>query len=293
MSKLFKLLFFTSFIFLSCTKIRGNVVVIKAGDKEWTVKEIRNYFHLRVNKAFSEGQKPEDLKKELLNEILLRSVVENWGRQNQIQIEPISLTEEEKKSFPKYSVRRRALKDHKSYLSLYNLLLKNFFKKTPKPSLKEQKNFYNKNKDRFVEPATCRLKQILVEKKQLAQSLLNRLKQGENFDTLNQLYSLKKNPGWVKKGDLDIFDKACFDSPKPLSSVLKSPYGYHIFLVEEKRFRRQKNFQSVQRQILQNLKTKGAKEQFQIWLKQEIFKTPLFIDKNLLDKIHIQYKKSE
>ena len=267
------------------------------GQRVWTFKEVRDYFHFRLNGAFLEGQEPKNLKKEFLNEIFLRSLVENWAKQNQIQSKKIFLTEEDKKIASKHSPWFKALKDHKSYLSLYNLLLKDLVQKTLAPSLKKQKSFYNKNKSRFMEPASCHLKQIVVKKKKWAQALQKRLKQGESFDAFHKLHSLKRNPGWIKKGELDIFDKVCFkDQFKRvnfLSPVLKSPYGYHIFLVGEKKLSRQKTFQQVQKQIIQIFKTDQAKEQFQIWLKQEIFKTPLFVDKKLLDTIHIQYKINE
>ena len=58
-----------------------------------------------------------------------------------------------------------------------------------------------------------------------------------------------------------------------LSPVLKSPYGYHIFLVGRKKPEKQKTFAKVQKQIIKILKTREVKEQFQIWLKQELANT--------------------
>lgn len=292
MLKLSKQLFFISCVFLfSCTKTGNKAVVIKAGERIWTVKEVKNYFHFRVNKDFLEGQKkPEQLKKELLSELLLISIVENWAKKNQIQIKKSFLTEEEKKIFSKYSSRGKALKEHKNYLSLYNFLLQELSKKIDTPPLSQQKNFYNKNKQKFIEPASCHLKQVLVKQEKFAQSLLKRLKQGESFDTLNQAHSLKKNPGWVNRGDLEVFDRACQNPTRSLSPILKSPYGYHIFFVGGKKPSQKKSFKSVQKQIIQILKEKGLKEQFKNWLKEEMPKSHIFINKKLLDKIHIQYK---
>lgn len=263
------------------------------GDRSWTFHEIQDYFQLRL-KSFPPGkQNLKQIKKDILNEIFLRSLIENWAEQNQVQIKKPSLNEEDKSFFPKYNSRRKSLEDYKSYLSLYKFFLKHIFKKTPEPLLKEQKSFYSKNKALFSEPAGCYLKQILVKEKRLAIALQKRLKQGESFDKLSQLYSLQKNPGWVKKGDLEVFDRACFKNKESLSPVLKSPYGHHIFLVGGKKSKKQKGFHQVQNQIIQIFKAKTAKEQFQAWLRQEINKTPLFTDKKLLDKISIQYKTNE
>ena len=295
--KLFNSLFFVCFFIVSCTKTQDKAPVIKVGQRVWTFKEVQDYFQFRLQGSLSKGQQPKTLKKEFLNEIFLRSLVENWAKQNQIQSKKIVLTEEDKKIASKHSPWFKALKDHKSYLSLYNLFLDDLIKKTSDPSLKKQKSFYNQNKSRFIEPASCHLKQIVVKKEKWAQALQKRLKQGESFDIFHKLYSLKRNPGWIKEGELKIFDRICFNDnfkqTDSLSPVLKSPYGYHIFLVGKKKPRQQKTFKQVQNQIIHIFKTDQAKNQFQIWLKQEIFKTPLFADKNLLDTIHIQYKINE
>ncbi len=277
----------------SCEKLRGQATVIKVGERVWSFQELQDYTHFRLNLDFGENPDPKKLKKQILNEIIFRSLVENWAEENKSQSQKSSLTEEEKKRFSRFNPLRKALQDHKNYSSLYRVWLRAFLKNIPSPSLKEQKSFYNQNKSRFFEPARCYLKQILVREQPLAQALHKRLKQGEDFDELSGQYSLQKNPGWVEKGWLKVFDSACFEIEKPLSPVLKSSYGYHVFLVKGKKPARQRAFRSVQQAIIQILKEKQAKEHFPEWLKQEIFKTPVFIDKKLLDQIRIQYKNNE
>ncbi len=290
--KKFKLLAL-GFLCLSCAKTRDSDVVIKAGERAWTFKETQDYFQFRLSRSFPSAQKPALLKKEILNEILLISLVENWAKKTQTPGKKASLTKGEKQRFSANSRFAQALKDHKNHTSLYRLLLEDFFKKTPDPPLKEQRAFYSQNRASFSAPPSCRLKQILVNQENLAQTLLRRLKRGESFNELSRLYSLKKSPGWVKKGDLDVFDQACRRAKNSLSPVLKSPYGWHIFLVEEKELGRKKPFKSAQKQIIQILKGGKAKEQFQIWLKRETLKTPVWTNQGLLDKIRIQYKAKE
>lgn len=264
---------------------------MKVGPRVWTLEEFQKYLALHL-KAQPREPSPDFqlIKKELLNELLLISLVEIWAKEKNIQSKELSLTPEEKMIFSKEKFLLQALKHQKNHLSLYQLLLKELLKEIPKPSLKEQKAFYAQNKRLFDEPEKCYLKQIVVEQEKLAQSLQRRLIQGEDFDTLNQLYSLKPNPEWIKKGRLDIFDRACFDSKIKKHSILKSPYGYHIFFVEKTQPRQKKSFALVQNQIIQKLKEKKLPDQFQIWLKKELFKQPVWTNKKLLDKIHIQYK---
>ena len=281
-------LVFLSFFLISCEKIKQKRVVIKAGLSQWTFEEVQEYFRFRLKESSLQNKTAKDLKKEILNEILLRSLVENWAKKKKLKVQLPALNKEDEKAFLKFGLKRQALKDHKNYVALYELLLKDFFNAIPKPPLKRQKSFYNQHKARFKTPASCDLKQIVLETKNLAQSLVERLKQGENFEKLHQLHSIKQHPGWIRQGDLDIFDKACFSTKLP--AVLKSAYGYHIFKVQKKSPAQQKSFLAVQPLIIKILKQKEAKKQFSVWLKQETLKTSLFIDKKLLEKIHIQYK---
>lgn len=232
---------------------------------------------------------PSKIKKEFLNEIILKSLVENWGRRKKIKSSKVSLTKQERESFSRPTSLFKALRDHKNYMSLYALLLKDFIKKTPDPLIHEQKAFYQKNKKLFITPASCQLKQIVVEKKQLIQSLQKKLNQGESFELLSKLHSIKKHPNWVKKGDFKLFDRVCFEQNAPRKPI-KSHYGYHVFLVKAKQPGRKKLFKEVQNNIVQILKTKQSKKQFQIWLKQELFKTTVWTNPKLLDKIRIQHK---
>ena len=130
-----------------------------------------------------------------------------------------------------------------------------------------------------------------MDNQKLAQSIHNKIKDGESFETLKSLYSLKKITGWIKKGQWALFDKACFEEKSPLSPVLKSHYGWHIFLRTSLKSSRQKSFLESQKQIVKRLKTQELPSQIQSWLKQETLKTPFFKNKKLLDQIKIQYKR--
>ena len=293
--KHFKLFLFSCFLFASCTKIQNQQIIFRLGETVWKLKEVQEYFLFRLkNSSFEKTSFQEkELKQKLLNELILRALVETWAKNSKIQIKKIHLDKKERRAYRKSPRKLKLLKDHKNYLSLYRILLKELYKKIPSPKWKEQQAFYKKNQALFRKPASCYLKQILVKTKKMARSLKQRLDQGESFDKLSKLYSIKPHPGWVKKGDLPIFDKACFHYKKALSPVLKSPYGYHLFSVKKIQASEQKSFKEVKKQIIYLFKKAKAKKQFQIWLKEESSRSTLFINKNLLDKIHIQYKNNK
>ena len=52
-----------------------------------------------------------------------------------------------------------------------------------------------------------------------------------------------------------------------ISDVIKSPYGYHIFKLEEKTGARKIPFEEARLGILQKLMQKKGEEEYQKWLK--------------------------
>ena len=283
-----KLWLFSSFCLFSCLKTPKNPTVIKIGDQIWSFQEVQDYMELRLS-SFQEDH--NKLKEEILKEIVFYSFLKNWAKKNSLSTRKSLLTKEERLLFVKNKKKLKALKIFKTYLSLKQALIKELEKKTPPPSIEQQKSFYAKNKAQFIEPAQCQLQQILASNQKLAQSLHQRIKAGESFSALNKVYSLKENPGWVKKGQWALFDKACFEEEKSLSPVLKSPYGFHIFLRTGKKAARQKSFLESQKEILKILKKRSLPPQLKNWLREESLKTPFFKDKKLLDQIKIQYKR--
>ena len=231
-----------------------------------------------------------EAKEKFLKEILFYSLLKSWAKKNEISYNKITLTKEERLLFSKNKKKETAFKIFKNYLNLKQALLKELEKKIDPPTLLEQKNFYNKNKARFKSPPQCQLKQILVKDEKLALSLHKSLKKGFSFSSLSQQHSLKPDPGWVKKGEWPIFDKACFEEKSALSPVLKSAHGWHIFLRTGEKASQQKSFSKSQKEIVKQLKKQKAPAELENWLKQESLKHSFFKDKKLLDQIKIQYK---
>jgi len=86
-----------------------------------------------------------------------------------------------------------------------------------------------------------------IEARTKAEQILQRVKKGENFESLAIRFS--EDPGSAKKGGalgyfttgamVPEFEKAAFAlKPGEISDVVKTPYGYHIIKVEDTRLRR-------------------------------------------------------
>ncbi|MCY4320896.1 MAG: peptidylprolyl isomerase [Bdellovibrionaceae bacterium] len=258
------------------------------GSQAWTFKEVKNYIELRIANLKS---LPVGIKEDIISELIFYSLLKEWAKKNNIPSKKPLLTKEEKTLFLKEKKKKEALKILKSYTGLKKKLITELENKLPTPSIKKQKLFYRKNKDLFKMPEKCLLKQILVKNQSQAKALHIKLLQGKPFLSLQQAHSLKPDPGWVKKGEWFLFDKVCFEEKSPLSPVLKSSFGWHIFFRKEKKASRQKSFSESQKQIIKILKNKQLPQQIENWIKEESSKKKFFQNKNLLDQIQIQYKR--
>lgn len=123
--------------------------------------------------------------------------------------------------------------------------------------------FYKENEKRFVEPETFRASHILVSDEATAKKALERVKAGEPFAQVAQELSLdttKKRGGDIglfTRGQLfPEFEKACEElKPGEISPVVKTPLGYHLILLTERRASRQVPMEEVEGQIRQQITT--------------------------------------
>ncbi len=299
MASLRRLCLLSVFFFLigSCTRQNKDPIVLKVGSKVWKLKSFRNSLDLELQTLSSiEKRSPLDfqkIKQELIQNLILKALLENWAKKNKVAGSRFEKTS--KKDFDSLTkkIPLKNFQQQQKQKFLHESLLEHLSKQIPKPSLSKQKAYYQKNKKSFRKAPSCFLEHILVASESLAKKLLLQIKAGDSFKSLKFLHSLKPDIGWIERGVLDTFDKACQLRIDSLSPVLKSPYGYHIFKVLKKRKVLQKTFPQAQKEILQALLKKPKQKAFKVWLKTEISKNSVFINKNLLDKIHIQYKKNE
>ncbi|MGL5328468.1 MAG: peptidylprolyl isomerase [Peptostreptococcaceae bacterium] len=136
----------------------------------------------------------------------------------------------------------------------------------------EAKNYYNKNKDEFIETSASHIliktsddegnelsdKDIEKAKKQ-AKDILKKAKDGEDFETLAKEYSQDTSAlnggtlGYSRKGELvDSFEEAVssLKNNEIYDEVVESDYGYHII---KKNGEREASFDSVKDELITTL----------------------------------------
>ena len=146
--------------------------------------------------------------------------------------------------------------------------------------------YYNANREEFDRPAQVRARQIVVADEAQGQEILGLLRQGQPFADIAKKYSL--SPDAEKGGDLGFFsrgemppefDEVVFDLPvNRLSELVKSDYGYHIFLVEEKRKAKKLRKKDVAEEIRSILENQKKEAVYLEWLQNMRSRAVIHVD---------------
>jgi peptidyl-prolyl cis-trans isomerase D len=145
---------------------------------------------------------------------------------------------------------------------------------------KEILDFYELNQESFKNPKQIKARHILLklspnatesetsEAKEKARSLLKRLKDGEDFETLAKKYS--QGPSASKGGDLGYFTRGKMVKPfeelafslkkGELGGPVKTKFGWHIIRVDDIKDATVKSFPEVRNQIVTTIKNDISKE---------------------------------
>ncbi|RVU55193.1 peptidylprolyl isomerase [Anaerosphaera multitolerans] len=129
-------------------------------------------------------------------------------------------------------------------------------------SEEEVEEFYNSNVDKFKTTKSVNASHILVDNEKLAEEILEKLNNGENFEELASQYSTC--PSKEKGGNLGTFnpgqmvpefDNAVFSMEEDeISKVVKTQFGYHIIKVNEINEPEVQSFEEVKDEISNELK---------------------------------------
>lgn len=146
--------------------------------------------------------------------------------------------------------------------------------------------YFAANRDQFDRPAQVRARQIVVADEAEGLEILGMLRQGQPFADIAAEYSL--SPDALQGGDLGFFgrgemppefDAIVFDLPvKRLSDLVKSEYGYHIFLVEEKRKATRLSKKDAAEEIRSILEGRKREEVYLGWLQEMRARAVIAVD---------------
>ena len=234
----------------------------------------------------TKGRSLGNLKQAYLDQVIERKILVQEARQLGIRVSQEELNQaisEIKKDYPgegfgeKLGLKGVTLEEWKARLEeklLAEKMIRNALYYRGEIDEKEVLRYYESSPSLFQVPQKVRARQIVVASEEEAIQILNQLKKGENFEKLAMKKSL--GPEKVEGGDLGYFSQgerpSEFDhvftmEVGTISEVIKSPYGYHVFKLEEKIEPRQIPFEEAKSGIFQELRQKKGEEEYQRWLK--------------------------
>jgi foldase protein PrsA len=139
------------------------------------------------------------------------------------------------------------------------------------------KAYFDKNHAVYDKPAQVRARHILVADEATAKTVLAKLKAGGDWTALAKQYSTDPSSkdkggelGFFGRGQMvPAFQDAAFGAQVgQIVGPVKSPFGYHIIQVEEKKPATKATFASVKDQIRTQLTTQAQQQQVPIFLQQ-------------------------
>jgi len=155
-------------------------------------------------------------------------------------------------------------------------------------SATEAKEFYDKNERFYMEKAGLKARHILIKLAENAskedeeaaimkiKDVQRELKKGVSFEEMAKKKS--EGPSAPKGGDLGFFGKgqmvkafeeAAFNLPVgEVSKPVRTRFGFHLILVQEKRDERKKPFGEVKDQIVESIKNKKFFQERRLLLKE-------------------------
>lgn len=199
---------------------------------------------------------------------------------------------------PKFS---KKVEDFKKLTLVSELLEKEIMAKA-KVSDSDVKDYYSKHKQDFAATSQIKASHILVKTQAEAEKVLARLRKGEKFEAVAKEVSIDK-PSAANGGDLGYFSRGQmvpeFERAAvglkigEISNPVKTPFGFHIIKVTDKKTGPVIEFDKVKDIISQRLSGEKQKEAFDNYLTELKKNFKVEINKDALAKISMEKEKTE
>lgn len=298
MKKIFILLVILSILpilFLSpgCKKKAGDLpldIVAMVNGETISLEELEKKFEITKNQYDIITPKNEvilnNLKRNLLKELIEKKIMLQEARRLNIKISEDELKEiihRIKKSYPDETFQQKFIDEKISYqywekelredLTIEELISSKIDNQVLVTDA-EIEEYFKKHKDSFTKPKQVRARHIVLKTEEEAQEIRKLLlKKRVKFIEMAKEKSI--SPDAQDGGDLGFFVEGQMPPEfeitfslkvGKISKVIKTPYGYHIFKVEEKRKEEKQEFSEVAELIRGKMIKIKQNEKFQEWL---------------------------
>ena len=154
----------------------------------------------------------------------------------------------------------------------------------------ELRDYYEKNRDKFLVPERMRASHILVKTEEKAKELLDKLSGGAAFEELATTESIDLtnrrggDVGYFTKGQLvPEFEEACEKlNVGEISPAVKTSFGYHIVKLTDRKSAHSKEFEEVKEEIEKEMTSLKRREKFSRIVEELKNKASIEINSELL-----------
>jgi parvulin-like peptidyl-prolyl isomerase len=142
-------------------------------------------------------------------------------------------------------------------------------------SSSEARRYYQANLQEFERPEQVRARQIVTATEEDAKKALELLHSGTDFAVVAKEKSTAPEAGsggdlgYFAMGEMPAEFNVIFGLPKNgVSGIVKSPYGYHIFKLVDKRRAGRLSFEEAYKEITEKLRREKEDKRYKQWLKE-------------------------
>lgn len=157
-------------------------------------------------------------------------------------------------------------------------------------STEEARKYYELHREQYILPERVKARQIVVASKRTANKILRELKKGREFEKLAVENSLGPEGrfggdlGYFTRGDMPEEFNVVFSMEKgQISEVIKSPYGFHIFKVEDRTEDQRLAFEEVIDDIRRKISQMRSEQRYYQWLEELKRNAKIEVNRHLLE----------
>jgi peptidyl-prolyl cis-trans isomerase C len=155
----------------------------------------------------------------------------------------------------------------------------------------EVRRYYQANPQQFEKPEQVRVRQIVVATEAEAQKVMGILQTRTDFAAVAREKSTAPEAqkggdlGYFARGDMPAEFNVVFGLPRGgISGVVKSPYGYHIFKLEDKRKAGKIGLDEAYKDIAEKLRQQKEDIRYKAWLKELRSRTKFEVNYQALEE---------
>lgn len=150
------------------------------------------------------------------------------------------------------------------------------------------RTYYEKNQEQWYVGERLKLRQIILESEEEANTLRQSILNGADFSETGSTHALTTlvkegaQLGYVTREEVPIeFDPLFEAEVGSVSKAIKTPFGYHLVLIEDKRGEEVLSFEEIKETLQQTLLERRREEVFSEWIEKLRLRTEVRINEEL------------